>query len=351
MTRVRGARSGVVSRFQVFSWGSWTGLLGASLGLLALALASAQPTKRPEREITLTAQSVPLSTVDPRVDRVGSLRFLGGLALRSEDPDFGGLSGLSVEGRDGAWRLLAITDQGDEFSARLILEGGALKGLEGPRLGPLLDLDGHPVSGKSMGDAESVTRLGDGRILVGFERRHRIWAYGPGLTGPAKVFETPAGLGAAPANGGLESIANWPDGRVLAITEQLKTASGNYRAFLLEGGKWSNLEWTPSGKGFEASDAAALPGGDLLVLERYWSARNPGGLSSRIMRVRGESVRPGAVLRGELVAELKMPLTTENFEGLSAFKTSAGKVDLVMVSDDNFNGIQRTLLLAFEMQD
>ncbi len=328
---------------------AWGRLTGAAVGLGLIGLVFAQPAVRPGRKITLTSQTVPLSTAEPRTDQVGSLRFLWGVALRSEDKGFGGLSGLMVELEGDAPRIIAVTDQGDTFTARLALVDGQLRGVEAATIEPLVDPRGRPVSGKFLGDAESITRLPDGRILVGFERNHRIWAYGPGLTGPAKVFETPPALARAPSNGGLESLANWPDGRLLAITEQLKTESGNFAAFLLQRGMWTNLEWKGSAPGFEPSDATVLPNGDLLVLERLWSALAPGNLRSRILRVKGDSVKPGALLQGELVAELAAPLTTENFEGMAAFTDSRGATHLLIVSDDNFNGVQRTLLLLFEM--
>lgn len=325
--------------------------MGGAAGIFVLSLAFAQPAVRPKREITLAAQSVPLSVTDPKLDRVGGLRFLGGLWLRSPDEGFGGLSGLSAEEQDGEVRILAVTDQGDKLAGRVSFRDGRLSGVDSASLEPLVTLEGKPIAGKLLGDAESITRLPNGRVLVGFERRHRIWAYGPELTGPAQVFETPKALLDAPSNGGLESLASFPDGRVLAITEQLKTARGNFAAFLLQGGAWAPVEWAGSAPGFEPSDATVLPDGDVLVLEREWSPLAPMDVRSRIMRVKGDSVKPFAVLQGELLAELRAPLTTENFEGIGAFRSASGAIRLLVVSDDNFNGAQRTLLLAFEITE
>jgi len=320
--------------------------LGIVLSIQALLMAQGAPDAR--REITLTAQDVPLSLADPTLMKVGRLRFLGGLALASADPDFGGLSGLMILADDQ--RLVGVTDQGHKFTCRLIFEGDRLRGVADASLEPLLDGLGKPLSGKAWSDAESVTRLAAGSVLVGFERNHRVLMYGPGLSGPARNFETPKGLAKAPSNGGLESLAAWPDGRLIALTEQMKTAGGRLQAFLLKWGTWSQLEWTPSEKGFEPSDATVLPDGDLVVLERYWSARNPLKLSSRLLRVKGDSVRPGSVLRGELMAEFTAPLTSENFEGVAAFADASGQTHILLVSDDNFSGLQRTLLLSFVVE-
>lgn len=329
----------------------WGRLAWGAAGTLVLGLAFAQPAVRPKREITLTAQSVPLAAADPNLDRTSGLRFLGGLWLKSTDEGFGGLSGLSSEDKDGELRIFAVTDQGDKVAGRVWFRDGRLAGVDSATIEPLVNPEGQPIAGKRFGDAESITRLPDGRILVGFEQRHRIWAYGPGLSGAAQVFETPKALLDAPSNGGLESLANFADGRVLAITEQLKTERGNFAAFLLQGGAWTSLEWTGSAPGFEPSDATVLPGGDLLVLERLWSALAPLDLRSRIVQVKGDSVKPGAVLEGEVLAELRVPLVVENFEGIAAFRSSGGANRLLIVSDDNFNGAQRTLLLAFEITE
>lgn len=351
MPSAQGGRPDIRERFRRFGLRTgWGRIVTVGLGLGVLGFALAQPAARPRREITLTAQSVPLSTSQPALDRVGEFKYLGGLWLQSEDPGFGGLSGLAVSEAPGGPRILAVTDQGDKFTASAVLKDGRLQRLESGILEPLVGPKGAAITGKVLGDAESLTRLPDGRILVGFERRHRIWAYGPGLTGPAVPFESPSALDRSPSNGGLESLVNWPDGRILAITESLERTGGTLAAFLWSGGVWSELEWKPSEPGFEPADATVAPNGDLLVLERYFSAVPPIRLSSRVLRVRAESVKAGARLTGELVAELTAPLVSENFEGIAARLNAEGRTEIVLASDNNFSSIQRTLLLWFEMK-
>ena len=346
------AHTGVGSKFHGFRVKTRRSrLISIPLGLGLLGIAFAQPAVLPRREITLTAQAVPLNTAGPNTVEAGALRYLGGLWLRSEDRGFGGLSGLIAEENQGVVEIVAVTDQGGRFTARLGVEAGQLRGVLSATIEPLRDLYGVPVSGKSWGDAESITRLPDGRVLVGFERRHRIWTYGPEFEGPATTFATPPALLSASSNGGLESIAAWPDGRILAITERLKTPAGQTAAFLFTKGAWTTLEWKASAKGFEPSDATVLPGGDLLVLERFWSPLAPMDPRSRILRVKGASVVAGATLEGELVAELKAPLIAGNFEGITAFKGPRGVTRLLLVSDNNFSALQRTLLLLFELRD
>ncbi len=345
------------ARLQIGGWvhegwwkDRWAQFIAAALGFGALGLAFAQPSVSPRREVTLTGQSVPLSTSEPALDRVGALRFMGGLWLQSEDKGFGGLSGFMLSESEGALRMIGVTDQGEKLTARVVLEKGRLQRVEGAVLEPLADVTGAPVAGKALGDAESITRLADGRILIGFERRHRIWAYGPGLTGSATVFGTPEALSKAPTNGGLESLATFPDGRVLAITERLGLSDGNVAAFLWSEGSWAPVSWKASAPGFAPVDATVAPNGDLLVLERYFSVMPPRGLSSRVIRVAGDSVKARALLRGEILAELTAPLIAENFECITAIRKADGVIQIGLASDNNFNSFQRTLLLWFELQ-
>jgi hypothetical protein len=50
------------------------------------------------------------------------------------------------------------------------------------------------------------------------------------------------------------------------------------------------------------------------------------------------------------VAELAPPVNVDNMEGL-AVRRQSGRVFVYLVSDDNFSGLQRTLLMKFELMD
>ena len=51
---------------------------------------------------------------------------------------------------------------------------------------------------------------------------------------------------------------------------------------------------------------------------------------------------------GPVLIQLKLPGTTDNFEGIAAERRGDG-VRLYILSDDNNNAPQRTLLLAFDL--
>jgi len=47
---------------------------------------------------------------------------------------------------------------------------------------------------------------------------------------------------------------------------------------------------------------------------------------------------------------MNLLLTIDNFEGIAARRLSDGRVRLYVISDDNFSGRQRTLLMVFDVK-
>src|SRR3569623_2913028 len=95
--------------------------LFALAALVLLATFSPPGTYRPAPPPAITFvrfERVPLDAGDPERRRLGQLTFLGGWRLTSNDPRFGGLSSLHVEGREA----LAFSDSG--WMIRFPLPGG-----------------------------------------------------------------------------------------------------------------------------------------------------------------------------------------------------------------------------------
>jgi hypothetical protein len=297
------------------------------------------------------AESVrlPLDPDRPGLVRVGALEFRGALALSSPIEAFGGLSGLDVSADGRA--LVAVSDRGAVVTARLDYgPGGELSAARDIAARPLPDRDGRPVRG-SRADAEGLARLPDGRWAVAFERRHRVQLYAADPGGPAgrgTALLGLEGLETASSNGGVEALAALPDGRLLAIEEGEDDAGGAHRAWLGGEGSWKRLTYVARDP-FRPTDAAVMPGGDLLVLERRASIL--GGFGARVTRVRAADVRPGAVLRGEELAVIESPLTVDNFEGIATAPAPGGGLNIYLLSDDNFFPLQRTILAMFRLDD
>ena len=297
--------------------------------------------------ISLTTRQIALDPEDRSRRHVGDLQFLGGLDLRSDEAAFGGLSGLSVAA-DGL--LAAVSDRGHWFAARIVRDdAGRLVGLADGELGPLRDAQGRPVK-DAWRDAEALERLAGGDWLVSFEREHRVWRYPAetgGLQGRPVPFQTPRAVKRAPANGGLEALTSLPDGRVLMLAQGLKRDDGARAGWLVGEGGIEALGYRTAPK-FLPTDAATLPNGDVLVLSRHFSVI--GGVRARLERVSASAIGPGTTLQGTLVARFERPLTVDNFEGVAAVQEDDGATLVYVLSDDNFNFFQRTLLLLFRLR-
>jgi hypothetical protein len=280
--------------------------------------------------------------------RVGQLQFRGGLALSSEDPVFGGFSGLEVL-EDG--RLVAISDNGDWFEARLVLdEAGALIGVANMRTALMRDEHGLPFENKRAGDSEGLAQLPDGRFAVSFEQTQSLRIYDlnrDGPFGPARAGPLLADSADLPSNVGLEALAATADGALLVGAEGGEArATPLWLAQLGAGEPVAPVGQYRAGRGFSLTSLDRLPGGGFVALERFYAPVI--GARIRIMRF-AEGVLHD--VQPEQLALIAPPMPIDNFEAISAVRTADGAVRLYILSDDNFRDRQRTLLLAFDLAE
>ena len=320
--------------------------LRAALAVPVAVAAAVPAVAAADETVPLAVEPVPLDPENETQVRAGALLYRGGLAVRSPDPRFGGFSGLAVS-RDGA-HLTAISDRGAWLRARIRHDAaGRLAGLGDGRIGALHGRDGKPLRGLNA-DAEALALLPDGAALVAFERRHRILRYPAGphpLSGRPVRAPAPAGLATAPFNGGAETLAHIGGGDLLLLTEGLARGSGAYAGWIGRKGRWRPFAYARSG-GFRPTDATLLPNGDIAVLERHYTPAT--GVSARIVLVPRSTLASGGTVRGRELLHLTPSMTVDNFEGIAARRGPNGKTVLYILSDDNFNPLQRTLLLMFE---
>jgi hypothetical protein len=248
-------------------------------------------------------------------------------------------------------QLLAVSDKGWWFSAQPgYSASGELTGLSNERLGVIRDRRGRPYVANFYHDAEELTR-GDGdKILVAFEGVHRINTFSastiPPSTGVELSESLPTWLRDAPDNKGVEAMTRLPDGGLLMVCESLWADDGLLRGALRRGDRDQEIFYRPHPE-FAPTAAAALPQGDVLFLERYFSIIH--GVKIRLVRVAADEIKAGGVMTPELIAELSPPLTVDNFEGLDVRQDAAGRTLVYIISDNNFASFQRTLLLMFEL--
>lgn len=321
--------------------------------LSCLLILAAQPSWSREARLDLfragpgaiTATRVALDPADPARRRLGALTYLGGVALDSPDPAFGGFSALHVSGD----RFTLVSDGGG--IARFRMDGtGRVAAVR------FADLPAGPGGSwrKEDRDAESMAiDPATGAIWIGFEHWNAIWRYAPGFA-RATGQTTPAAMADWSFNSGPESLVRRADGSFVVFSESHFAADGSGssgRVFLGDPvtGAASYGFRLRAPKGWRASDATELPDGRMLVLLRRFALQES-GFSNALLLVDRGAIRPGAVVRGRMIATLARPLVHDNFEGLAITREQRRTI-LWLVSDDNHGALQRTLLLKFALDE
>jgi hypothetical protein len=253
---------------------------------------------------------------------------------------FGGLSGLSVTG-DGA-AATVVGDRGRLFTWRLARENGVITGVGEARSMPLRDTLGRGLR-TAQRDAEALAVSGED-LFVAFEGEHRVWRY-PGGGLRARALPDVPGVERLSVNSGVEALAVDGGGALYAIPERSGALDRPFPVWRLSPGNaaWSIGAW-PRRPPYLVTGADIGPDGMLYVVERDFSLL--GGWSMRLSRADlGDwpNLRPETLLtwsRGGI----------DNMEAVSLWRDPAGVTRLVMLSDDNFHPLQRTLLLEFALE-
>ncbi|MGB0712440.1 MAG: esterase-like activity of phytase family protein [Gammaproteobacteria bacterium] len=274
------------------------------------------------------------------------IRLLGTVALSGERSH--GLSGLAWE--PGAQRLFAVSDLGFLLELRLIMRDGFLVGAEPVWSGPLLAASGRPLRGKTLTDAEGLAWVGgEFPLCVSFERQHRVRCFDrrgrPGTAMPLLGPLSPGGRGVSAfsgVNSSLESLMYHSRRGLIAAPERHLRADPEKRlrwVSLVDGRDWTYALSDRDG----CAQTAMEPQSDdaVLVIERCWVGPGiPLVVLLREARFRADRMQ----VEDLLVLHSGEGWKVDNFEGLAVL----GDGRFVMVSDDNANVWQQTLLVMFE---
>jgi hypothetical protein len=316
---------------------------GKHLIILAILALSAVARGEP---VTVRDAVLELNPEAPQETRLGRLDYLGGLILASDDPRFGGYSGMAVD-RDGRG-LWALSDTGHWLRLDFATDAAGLPlHVVAADYRPLRDAHGAALAGKHDSDAESLRHAADGSWLVAFERRHRIWRYAEPGGRAVEAVPLPASVDDQPENGGLEAIAVLPGDGLLLLSEEKRVGPGRGAAWLRRKGVWQDRVWPVSGD-FKPTDATALPDGGVVVLERYY--RPLVGPKARLRLLPAGQIAGVAPWAPVLLAEWARPVSVDNMEALDVRQAADGSQWLYVMSDDNQSGLQRTLLMVFRLR-
>lgn len=324
-------------------------LLVVCLLATACAGASPAPAVAQEQPLDVRSSSQPLKIDDPSAKTIGRLVWRGGIVMTASSRHFGGWSDLHVT-PDGK-SLTSISDEGAWLTATIDYDGDAnLAGLSNARIGQLHGLDGKPIATKAAADAEAMARLPDGSWLVAFERDHRIWRYAT-LTSTPTPFEGPSDIGRQPANGGIEAMTTLSDGTAIAISEEYSLQPDTVVGWIGTPGAGGRYQWRSFNYAtipdFRPTSIARMPDGSYAMLERAFDVVR--GVRVRVMRFDAAQLVAGGMVKAEELARLASPYAVDNLEGLAATRGAKGETLLWLISDDNFNPLQRNILLLFEL--
>ncbi|PLW78102.1 hypothetical protein C0081_06540 [Cohaesibacter celericrescens] len=281
----------------------------------------------------------------PSGHRLGKLIWVGGLELSSSEPLFGGFSDLAFLDQQ---RFMAVGDKGALFSARLVIDNGRPVGLDEARFRFIPGFSLKQPAWRR--DAEGLAIVGNS-AYVSFEGAARVLRYDIVNGEPSHVGKK-IGLSeeirkANRANSGLEAIAFTPAtsahaGSMVLISEAAR--KGRVLGWIRQGRRYIGFS-LPQQDGLFVTAAAFTAGGDLVILERKVSLL--GGLVIQIRRVRAVDFIAGDITRTDVLLRGTFLDGFDNMEGLAVQDLSDGSSLLSLISDDNFNSFQRTILLQF----
>jgi hypothetical protein len=306
-------------------------------------------------EITVTAVQLDHFQNVGIGEQTQGLIFRGGLELHSVTDTFGGLSAVGFVGSEG--KLVMVSDRGNFVSGQLIYDDrNAPLSLVGVRIDPIQNSKGADLPRAFARDAEALTvveRPDDKSVVrVGFENLTRVADFhlDNGVpTGRALDVTIPDWLTKTRTNESLEAVCIAPAsspiaGSTLLLTEGVIDNDGAHSGWLLGKADKGPLSYR-SGSATDPTDCAFLPNGDLLVLERGVVLVN---FAARLVRIKAADVRPGTQMQGEVLFEATGG-DLDNMEGLAVHQTATGETRITLVSDNNFNDWERSLLLEFTL--
>ena len=265
-------------------------------------------------------------------------RLLSSYTWNNPDSNFGGLSSIHLD--DAGAKFLMTTDKGRFYKGTIERTGFEITGVTNQKLTKIKDTKGNLVSGKALGDSEGIAIRPDGRIYVSFERFHRVWTYRD-TTSEAAWLPRHPDFKRLQNNSSLEALAIDAKGRLYTLPERSGAIGKAFPVYRYNGKTWDNRLSIPRRGDFLAVGADFGPDRKFYLLERNF--RKPIGVYSRVRRF--DLTKAGFVNEETIInSSLNQH---DNLEGISVWQDDQDKIRITLVSDDNFNFLQRTELVEY----
>jgi hypothetical protein len=314
------------------------------VALMVLPRSDVQAPRQPiiAMAVDVEAKRIALDERNPKRRMLGVLEFMGGWELRPSHWQFGSLSGFVARGGD----FVGVSDYGAIVRFTLSDTGKVSKA----RVDPLPKGCGKPEF-KTDQDSESIAQLGEGGpVWIATEWSNRMCRLDPSASHFVRALRSQP-MRIWDRKNGAEAMTWLKDGRlaVFAEADPFNKDAQDVPLILYQGDPTdpatpygeAKYQRTPS---YRPVDAATLPGGDVLVLERRFSL--PFQFETILSRVPASAFQAGQKISGKIIARFSPPIVTDNFEAI-AVEPSKGGAIIWIASDDNQLFLQRNLLLKF----
>ncbi len=319
--------------------------------------ASLEPRLAHAEDATVSASQINVFMGAEVGERVQGLVWRGGLEMRGPSDSFGGLSGLGFTSSES--HLVMVSDRGRFVSGQLIYdEAQRPLTLVGVSIDAIQNSRGAILPRPYTRDAEALSiilREGEpAAVRIGFENLTRVADFtlvNGRPEGAAREVTIPEWLTDTRTNSTLEAVCIAPPaspiaGSTLLLTEGIVDDDGLHSAWLLGRNDRGPVSYRSS-PDKNPTDCAFLPNGDLLVLERGTALLS---FNMSLKRVAAAAVKPGAHMDGEVLLETAGS-DIDNMEAVAVHTAPDGSTRITLVSDNNFNDWERSLLLEFSLPD
>lgn len=296
-------------------------------------------------------------TPDNDITKNININLLGSIGMKSSRFNNLPVTELSGIAWDNDEKLLyAVSDEGLLYHLKLTIKNNYLENMQVIYATRLKNKSGEKLKGK-YSDAEGLAltggnngKKGDSELIISFENKPRITRYT--VRGKfVKSVHLPKKLRKRKnyrhKNKGLESVTEHPTyGTLTAAEFPLLENKMKYQTVYSSTGKKWNFAASGSKKS-AITGLETLPNGDLLVLERSWvNAFTPITIILRQLQL--NKCDNKNYCQTKTIASLSGAdgWYLDNFEGLAHYN----KNQYLMMSDDNNNSLQNTVLVLFEIK-
>ncbi|PSJ59410.1 esterase-like activity of phytase family protein [Pseudaminobacter soli (ex Li et al. 2025)] len=326
--------------------------------MLALPMAAALRTPAyadpaPVERMDVSTRQITRFEIGRDRTQFGPLEFVGGFEMTASSRHFGGFSAMRflTPGKD----FVGVADTGFWFFGKVTRDAEQRPtGMADFRMVQMVDETGKPIEEKWRVDAESLALRGK-VATVGFERNHRVAEFhiDPNdMRAPFRQLDFLVPKNELRLNRSFETLAYAPEagalkGALVVVTERSLDKQGNVFAAVLSGPRKGVFTVVRS-DGFDITDGAFLPNGDLLLLERSFTIMQ--GVRMRLRRLPADSIGKDKVADGPVLMKADMRYQIDNMEALDVWRRADGALIVSLMSDDNQSFLQRSLYLEFRLQ-